>query len=85
MKPEWHIEHKEDECYQVGVKEAKDGGKYIKAAISKDDIGYLLQGKHIALLFLNDDYEQVGMLDIGLSDSNTEFNVSEELNELIIR
>ena len=85
MKQEWHIEHTSDGCYQFGVEDAKNKGKYIRASISKECIGHLLQGKHIALLFLNDEYEQVGMIDIELSDYNTNFEVSEELNELIIK
>ena len=84
MRPEWHIEHETDACYQYGVIEAKEKGKYIKASISLEDIGHLLQGKHVALLFLNDDYGQEGMIDIGLSDEKTVFEVSEELNEMII-
>lgn len=84
MKPEWHIEHKTEGCYLYGVKEAKENKKYIKASISKDDIGNLLQGKNITLLFLNDEYEDVGMLDIELTDGETYFEVSEELNELIV-
>ena len=85
MKPEWHIEHESEGCYQAGVNEAKDKGKYIKASISKEDIGCLLQEKHITLLFLNDDYEQEGMLDIVLSNKKTTFDVSEKLNEIIIK
>lgn len=84
MKPEWHIEYEEDGCYKAGVKEAKESGKYIKGLISKDDIGHLLQGRHIALLFLNDDYEQKALLDIGLTNDTTNFSVSNKLNDLII-
>lgn len=84
MKPEWHIEHTTDGCYQYGVKDAIENKKYIKVSISKDDIGNLLQGKHIALLFLNDGYELEGMIDIELTDGKTVFEVPEELNELII-
>jgi ribosomal protein S27AE len=84
MKPEWHISCIEDGCYQAGVKEAKEDGMYIKGSISKDDIGHLLQGKHITLLFLNDDYEQEARLDIGLTNEKTNFSVSNKLNDLII-
>ena len=84
MKPEWHIEWTEDGCYKAGIKEAKESGKYIKGSISKEEIGHLLQGKHITLLFLNDGYEQEGMLDIELVDGNTNFEVSDKLNNLII-
>ena len=84
MKPEWHIAYEKDGCYKAGVKEAKQKGMYIRASISKEDIGHLLQGKHVVLLFLNDGYEQDGMLDISLTDGNTEFDVSTELNELIV-
>ena len=84
MKPEWHISCTEDGCYKAGVKEAKESGMYIKGSISKDDIGHLLQGKHITLLFLNDDYEQEARLDIGLTNEKTNFSVSNKLNDLII-
>lgn len=84
MKPEWHIEWAEDGCYKAGVKEAKENGKYIKGLISKEDIGHLLQEKHIVLLFLNDDYRQKAMLDIELTDNTTVFSVSNKLNNLII-
>lgn len=84
MKPEWHISCVEDGCYKAGVKDAKESGMYIKSSISKDDIGHLLQGKHITLLFLNDNYEQEARLDIGLTDEKTKFSVSNKLNDLII-
>lgn len=84
MKPEWHIRHEKEGCYRASVKEAIKTRKYIRVSISKEDIGHLLQEKNISLLFLNDDYEQVGMIDIGLSGGKTEFEVTEELNELII-
>lgn len=77
---EWHVQYKEDGCYQAGVKEAIESKKYIRVSISKEDIGHLLQGKHLTLLFLNDEYEQEGLLDIELTDGNTEFEVSEKLN-----
>lgn len=84
MRPEWHIEYKTDENYLWNIKNAKEHGKYIKASISKETIGYLLQGRQIVLLFLNDDYEVNGMLDIELSDEKTVFEVSEELNQMIV-
>lgn len=79
MKPEWHVEPI-DSCYEYTVKDAIRNKKYIKASISKDDIGNLL---HV-LLFLNDDYGLEGMMDIGLTDEKTIFEVSDELNELIV-
>lgn len=84
MKPEWHIEYEKEGCYRAGIREAIENKKYIRASISKEDIGRLLQGYHITLAFLNDGYEQEGMIDIGLSGGKTEFEVSEELNGLII-
>lgn len=84
MKPEWHISYTEDGCYKAGIKEAKESGKYIKGSISVEDVGHLLQGRHITLLFLNDDYEQEARLDIGLTDEKTNFSVSNKLNDLII-
>ena len=84
MKPEWHISCTEDGCYKAGVKEAKESGMYIKGSISIEDIGHLLQGRHITLLFLNDDYEQEARLDIGLTNEKTNFSVSNKLNDLII-
>ena len=84
MKPEWHIQSEEDKSYQYSVLIAEENKKYIKASLSIDDIGHLLQGKHITLLFLNDGYEMEGMMDIGLTDYHTDFKVSDDLNELII-
>lgn len=83
MKPEWHINASEEGCYLAGVKEAKEKGRYIRASISREDIGHLLQGKHITLLFLNDEYEEDGMLDIELIEGSTKFEVSDKLNKLI--
>jgi hypothetical protein len=83
MKPEWHINCSEEGCYLAGVKDAKGKGRYIRASISKKDLGHLLQGKHITLLFLNDGYEQEAMLDIELSEGKTVFEVSDILNELV--
>lgn len=80
----WHILYVDDESYKRDVKNAKKNGKYIKGLISKNDIGHLLQGKHIGLLFLNDEYGEEGFLDIGLTDNKTSFSVSNKLNELII-
>lgn len=84
MKPEWHIMHVDDGSYKMDVKDAKENGKYIKGLISKNDVGHLLQGKHIGLLFLNEDYEEEGLLDIGLTDDETNFSISNKLNDLII-
>lgn len=84
MKPEWHIGYTTDGCYHAEVEQAKENKKYIKVSVSKKDIGNLLQGKHIVLLFLNDGYEDVGMIDIELTDGETVFEIPEELNELII-
>lgn len=84
MKPAWHIEHKTEGCYLSNVKNAQENKKYIRASISKEDIGKLLQDTHITLLFLNDAYGLEGMLDIGLSDDKTVFDVSEQLNHMII-
>ena len=83
MKPEWHITYSDEGCYLADVKEAKEKGRYIKASISIEEIGHLLQGKHITLLFLNDGYEEEGMLDIELTEGSTKFEVSDELNKLI--
>lgn len=83
-RPEWHIEERRECCYLSKVKQAKNDGRYIKVSISSEDIGRLLQDKHITLLFLNNDYEQKGMIDIELSDKGTSFDVSRELNELIM-
>lgn len=81
---DWHIEYETEGCYQYNVKDAKEKKKYIKASISKECIGHLLQGKHIALLFLDGGCELEGMIDIELSNGKTTFEVSEELNEIII-
>ena len=83
MKPEWHI-NGDDGCYFAGVKVAKEKGNYIEAFISKEDLGYLLQGKYLTLLFLNDRYEPEGQIDIKLSDGETRFEVSDKINNLIL-
>ena len=84
MKPENHIAHESDGCYWAEVETALANNRYIGVKVSKRDIGHLLQGKHIILLFLNDDYEDKGMVDIKLSDDETVFEVSEELNQMMI-
>lgn len=83
MKPEHHIEYVTDGCYTSSVKTAKDKEMHIECLLSKEDIGNLLQGKVANLLFLNNDYELEGMIDIKLSDGKTTFNVSDKLNNLI--
>lgn len=80
MKPEWHIEWKSDGCYQFSVNAAQKNGRYIKASLSKEYLGYLLQGAHVCLLFLNNNYELQGVLDIELTDDDTNFAVSDKLN-----
>lgn len=81
---EWHVVHTKDGCYQSNVEQAKEDGVYIHISLSKEEIGDLLQGKHIELLFLNDDYRQKGMLDIELTDNNTNCEVSEKIHKMIV-
>ena len=83
MKPEWHV-NVADGSYFAGVREAKEKGKYIEVFISKEDIGDLLQGKYITLMFLNDGYELEGQMDIKLSDNETRFEVPDKINNLIL-
>ena len=85
MKPEYHVEHKTEALYRWNANDLKEAKRYMKVSISQEDIGNLLQGKHIILNFLNDGYELKGMLDICLSDDVTVFEVPERLNEFIIR
>lgn len=83
MKPEWHMSPVED-CFEFSVEDAKSKKKYMNIAISKDNIGSLLQGKHLEISFLNDDYDLAGMIDVHLSKSETKFKVSKEVNDLMI-
>lgn len=83
MKPEWHL-NGDDGCYFASVEEAKEKDKYIEISISKEDIGNLLQGRYISLLFLNEKCEEEGMIDIKLSDKETNFEIPEKINNLII-
>ena len=83
MKPEHHIGYIKEGCYTSSVELAKDKEMHIECLLSKEDIGNLLQGKAVNLLFLNNDYELAGMIDIKLSDGQTKFNISDKLNNLI--
>lgn len=84
MKPEHHVEDITEGCYISSIKAAKKNGTHIECKLSKEDIGNLLQGKAIDLLFLNDGYELTGMIDIKMTDNETEFNVSDKLNGVLI-
>lgn len=83
MKPEYHVEDITEELYISSIEEARKSETHIECKLSKEDIGNLLQGKAIELLFLNDNYELEGMIDIKLSDTKTEFNISDKLNNMI--
>lgn len=67
----YNIEYPQEGSYIYGVKEAKSNSRYIHISISKEDIGNLLQGKNIKILFLNAGYESPGIIDVQLSDSET--------------
>lgn len=83
MKPEYHVEHITDGCYISSIEVTKENGTHMECQLSIEDVGNLLQGKAIELLFLNDDYELKGMIDIKLSDNKTKFNISDKLNTII--
>ncbi len=82
-KPEYYVNHIEEGVYISTVNNSIEKNTYIKCSISKEDIGNLLQGKSVSLVFLNDDYESTGMIDIVLSDGKTNFDVSDGINEMI--
>lgn len=84
MKPECHVSSTEEECYLSSVEVTKAKGTHIECQLSKEDIGNLLQGKAIELLFLNSDCALEGMIDIKLSDTETNLNVSDKLNNMIL-
>lgn len=77
IKPEGHIEWQGEECYILTVEEAEEMGKHIEIALSKREIGHLLQGKAVTLLYLDKGYEMQGMIDIKMSDDKTFFKVPE--------
>jgi len=83
MAPECHVKNTADDGYKSPVRKAKDDGTYIECALSKDDIGNLLQGKSIVISFMNEEYGLAGMIDIMLSAGKTEISVSEKLNNTI--
>ena len=80
-KPEYHVNHTSEEHYQYEIMDVKAKQSHIECKLSKEDIGNLLQGKAIYLLFLNDGYEASAMIDIKMTDYETEFNVSDEIVE----
>ena len=85
MNPELLVTHSGDGCLKCEIKEAKRNNKYIHISMSKEDIGSLLQGKHLVLLFLNNGYECTGMINIQLSNAENDFLVSEEFNDYMTR
>ena len=80
-EPEYHVSHISEEHYQYEIMDVKSKYSHIECKLSKDDIGNLLQGKAVYLLFLNDGYEATAMIDIKMTDYETEFNVSDEIVE----
>ncbi len=50
----------------------------------KEDLGCLLQGKHLEILFPGDELDGRGMIDIGLSDKETKFEINDEVNKFMI-
>ncbi len=84
MKPEYHVNSITEHCYISSIELTKKKETHIECQLSKEDIGNLLQGKAIELLFLNDNYELKGMIDIKLSDTETKFDISDKLNNMII-
>lgn len=85
VKPEWHIENPKEGCFISGRECAELNNRYIHISISKEDLGNLLQGKHLGILFLDDNYRNTGMIDVQLSDSETNFVTSEKVNDFMIQ
>lgn len=84
MKPEWHIDYADERSHQSEVEHQIKDKKYIGIEISLENIGDLLQGKLVTLLFLNDNYECVGMIDVMMRPNKTNFVISDQMNDLII-
>ena len=73
----------EERDYQHHVLDAQINRKYIKLSLSLDDIGCLLQEKHLIFPFHNNIGVIEGVIDIEMADLDSKFEVSEELNSLI--
>lgn len=84
MKPEWHIDYADERSHQSEVEHQIKDKKYIGIELSLENIGDLLQGRHVILLFLNDGYECVGMIDVMMRPNKTNFVISDQMNDLII-
>lgn len=83
-KPEYNIKNPDDGSFMADVEVAQESKRYINISISKEDLGCLLQGKHLEILFPGDELDGRGMIDIGLSDKETKFEISDEVNKFMI-
>ena len=79
-KPEYNIKNSNDGSFMANAEVAKES----KRSISKEDLGCLLQGKHLEILFPGDELDGRGMIDIGLSDKETKFEINDAVNKFMI-
>ena len=77
MEPVVNIEARDERCYISAVEEAEELGKHIEIALSKQELGHLLQGNAVTLMYLDEEFEMQGMIDIKMSDGETFFKVPE--------
>ena len=83
-KPEYNIKNPNDGSFMADVVVAQESKRYINISISKVDLGCLLQGKHLEILFPGDELDGRGMIDIGLSDKETKFEINDAVNKFMI-
>ena len=68
----------------ANIQVAKESNKYVNISISKVNLGCLVQGKHLEILFPGDELDGRGMIDIGLSDKETKFEINDAINKFMI-
>ena len=77
IKPATHIVSLDEGHYVSAVETAQEKGRYVQIALSKEDIGNLLQGKAVSLLYFDEDYDVDGIIEVRMSDDKTYFKVPE--------
>ena len=83
-KPEYNIKNSNDGSFMANVEVEQESKRYVNISISKEDLGCLLQGKHLEILFPGDELDGRGMIDIGLSDKETKFEINDAVNKFMI-
>ena len=69
---------------EYNIKNSNDGSFMANVEVAKEDLGCLLQGKHLEILFPGDELDGRGMIDIGLSDKETKFEINDAVNKFMI-